>query len=316
MPTWRRAGIEVVETDLGEYIIQLEGETPSHIIVPAIHKNRQQVGRLFADRLGVPYIRRPAGADQDRPQGAAGEVPHRRRRHLRGEFRHRRIGEPGPVHQRRERADGDDRAAAPHRHPLHREDRSRRWPTCPPSSDCCRAPPRGRRSPATCRSSPGTGKAGEATGAKELHIVLLDNGRTEILAGECREMLKCIRCGACMNVCPVYRTVGGHAYGWTYPGPMGMILTTLLTGMAKSHPWWTPALSAARASRSARCGYRSSTSSSSFGNARCAIGSPTRESGGGWRSSAGRPHRLRSSPSGSGLPGDSGRWCASLAGKT
>jgi len=82
----------------------------------------------------------------------------------------------------------------------------------------------------------GTRKPGEATGAKELHIVLLDNGRTEILSGECREILKCIRCGACMNVCPVYRTVGGHSYGWTYPGPMGIILTTLLTGMAKSHP--------------------------------------------------------------------------------
>ena len=82
----------------------------------------------------------------------------------------------------------------------------------------------------------GTRKPGEATGAKELHIVLLDNGRTEILSGECREILKCIRCGACMNVCPVYRTVGGHSYGWTYPGPMGIVLTTLLTGMAKSHP--------------------------------------------------------------------------------
>jgi L-lactate dehydrogenase complex protein LldF len=69
-----------------------------------------------------------------------------------------------------------------------------------------------------------------------LHIVLVDNGRTEILAGESRDILKCIRCGACMNVCPVYRTVGGHAYGWTYPGPMGLILTALLTGMANSHP--------------------------------------------------------------------------------
>jgi L-lactate dehydrogenase complex protein LldF len=82
----------------------------------------------------------------------------------------------------------------------------------------------------------GPRKAGDTTGAKELHIVLLDNGRTEILAGESRDILKCIRCGACMNVCPVYRTVGGHAYGWTYPGPMGIVLTTLLTGMKKSHP--------------------------------------------------------------------------------
>src|SRR6185369_15138138 len=82
----------------------------------------------------------------------------------------------------------------------------------------------------------GNRKEGDATGARELHIVLLDNGRSEIVKGDCREMLKCIRCGACMNVCPVYRTVGGHAYGWTYPGPMGIVLTTLLTGMAGSHP--------------------------------------------------------------------------------
>jgi len=82
----------------------------------------------------------------------------------------------------------------------------------------------------------GPRKPGDATGAQELHIVLLDNGRSQIRAGESREILKCIRCGACMNVCPVYRTVGGHAYGWIYPGPMGLILTNLLTGMAKSHP--------------------------------------------------------------------------------
>jgi len=82
----------------------------------------------------------------------------------------------------------------------------------------------------------GTRKPGESTGAKELHIVLLDNGRTEILAGDCREILKCIRCGACMNTCPVYGSVGGHAYGSTYPGPMGIILTVLLEGMDMYHP--------------------------------------------------------------------------------
>jgi len=82
----------------------------------------------------------------------------------------------------------------------------------------------------------GTQKPGEATGAKELHIVLVDNGRSEILAGEFREILKCIRCSACMNVCPVYRVVGGHAYGSTYSGPMGIVLTAMLDGMDKAHP--------------------------------------------------------------------------------
>jgi L-lactate dehydrogenase complex protein LldF len=81
----------------------------------------------------------------------------------------------------------------------------------------------------------GIRKPGELTGAKELHIVLVDNGRSEILAGDFREILKCIRCSACLNVCPVYRRVGGHAYGSTYPGPMGIVLTTLLDGMDRAH---------------------------------------------------------------------------------
>jgi L-lactate dehydrogenase complex protein LldF len=77
---------------------------------------------------------------------------------------------------------------------------------------------------------------GEVTGTKELHIILLDNGRSEILSGECRDILKCIKCGACINVCPVYRTVGARTYGWAYPGPMGIIFTVLLRGLANSHP--------------------------------------------------------------------------------
>jgi len=82
----------------------------------------------------------------------------------------------------------------------------------------------------------GSKKQGESKGPRELHIVLLDNGRSEILKGEYREILKCIRCSACFNVCPVYRAIGGHAYGVTYPGPMGMVLTSLLEGIDKVYP--------------------------------------------------------------------------------
>jgi L-lactate dehydrogenase complex protein LldF len=81
----------------------------------------------------------------------------------------------------------------------------------------------------------GTRKPGELTGAKELHIVLVDNGRSEILLGRYRDILKCVRCSACINICPVYRMVGGHAYGSAYQGPMGVILTVLLDGMEKAH---------------------------------------------------------------------------------
>ena len=231
----QRAGIEVVETDLGEYIIQLEGETPSHIIVPAIHKNRQQVGKLFADRLGVPY--------SDDPQVLTKIA----RRVMREKFlaadagisgANFAIAESGSLVLFTNEGNGRMVTSVP---PLHIAILSleKILPRLADLPTFIRLLPRsatGQAITSYLSLITGTRKAGEATGARELHIVILDNGRTEILAGECREMLKCIRCGACMNVCPVYRTVGGHAYGWTYPGPMGMVLTTLLTGMEKSYP--------------------------------------------------------------------------------
>ena len=229
------AGIEVVETDLGEYIIQLEGETPSHIIVPAIHKNRQQVGKLFAERLGVPY--------SDDPQVLTKIA----RKVMREKFlaadagisgANFAIAESGSLVLFTNEGNGRMVTSVP---PLHIAILSleKILPKLADLPTFIRLLPRSATGQAITRYLSlitGTRKEGEATGARELHIVILDNGRSEILAGECREMLKCIRCGACMNVCPVYRTVGGHAYGWTYPGPMGMVLTTLLTGMDKSYP--------------------------------------------------------------------------------
>ena len=234
-PHLERAGIEVVETDLGEYIIQLEGESPSHIIVPAIHKNRQQVGRLFADRLDMPY--------SDDPQVLTKIA----RKVLREKFlaadagisgANFAIAESGSLVLFTNEGNGRMVTTVP---PIHIAILSieKILPSLADLPTFIRLLPRSATGQAiTSYVSVITGprKPGEATGAEELHVVLLDNGRTDILAGECREMLKCIRCGACMNVCPVYRTVGGHAYGWTYPGPMGIILTTLLTGMANSHP--------------------------------------------------------------------------------
>jgi len=229
------AGIEVVETDLGEYIIQLEHETPSHIIVPAIHKTRQQVGRLFADRLGVPYSEDPL------------ELTKIARQVLRDKFFAADAGisganfafaESGSLVLFTNEGNGRMVTTIP---PLHIVILSveKLLPSLRELPTFIRLLPRsatGQAITSYVSIITGARKAEELTGAKELHIVLLDNGRSEILAGACREMLKCIRCGACMNVCPVYRTVGGHAYGWTYPGPMGLVLTNLLTGMKKSHP--------------------------------------------------------------------------------
>lgn len=228
-------GFEVVETDLGEYIIQLEGETPSHIIVPAIHKNRQQVGRLFADRLGVDYSEDPQVLTKIA------------RKALREKFltadagisgANFAIAESGSLVLFTNEGNGRMVTSVP---PLHIAILSveKILPSLTDLPTFMRLLPRsatGQMITSYVSILTGNRKAGDATGTRELHIVLLDNGRSGILKGECREMLKCIRCGACMNVCPVYRTVGGHAYGWTYPGPMGIVLTTLLTGMAKSHP--------------------------------------------------------------------------------
>jgi len=230
-----KAGMEVLETDLGEYIIQLVGETPSHIIVPAIHKNRQQVGRLFAEKLGVDYTEDPQVLTKIA------------RRTIREKFLNADAGLSGANFAAAASGslvlftnEGNGRmvTTVP---PLHIAILSleKMIPSLADLPTFIRLLPRsatGQSITSYVSVITGTRKPGEATGAKELHIVLLDNGRAEILSGECREILKCIRCGACMNVCPVYRTVGGHSYGWTYPGPMGIVLTTLLTGMAKSHP--------------------------------------------------------------------------------
>lgn len=228
-------GLEVIETDLGEYIIQLEGEPPSHLLAPAIHKSRQQVGKLFAEKLGSDYT--------DDPQVLTKIA----RKTLREKFLTADAGisganfalaESGSLVILTNEGNGRMVTTVP---PLHIAVLSieKLLPSMRDLPTFLRLLPRsatGQTLTSYVSIISGTRKAGETTGAKELHIVLLDGGRSEIAKGEFKEMLKCIRCSACMNVCPVYRTIGGHAYGWTYPGPMGIILTGLLTGLKNSHP--------------------------------------------------------------------------------
>jgi len=228
-------GMEVVETDLGEYIVQIAGEAPSHILAPAIHKNRRQVGRLFQEKLGVEY--------SDDPKVLTGIA----RRVLRNEFltadagisgANFAIAGTGSLALFTNEGNGRMVTTVP---PLHIAVLTieKIIPTLADFASFVRLLPRsatGQPLSSYLSIITGTRKPGEATGARELHIVLVDNGRTEILRGECREILKCIRCSACMNVCPVYRVIGGHAYGSTYPGPMGIVLTVLLDGMENAHP--------------------------------------------------------------------------------
>jgi len=228
-------GMQVVETDLGEYIVQLAGESPSHILAPAIHKNRRQVGRLFSDKLGVEY--------SDDPTILTAVA----RKALRSEFLSAQAGitganfaitDSGSLAIFTNEGNGRMVTTLP---PLHVavlsiEKMLPAWTDLPAFIRLLPRSATGQILSSYLSVITGTRKPHETTGAKELHIVLLDNGRSAIRNGQYWEILKCIRCSACMNVCPVYRVIGGHAYGSTYSGPMGVILTILLDGMDAAHP--------------------------------------------------------------------------------
>ncbi|MGO9735907.1 MAG: LutB/LldF family L-lactate oxidation iron-sulfur protein [Desulfomonilaceae bacterium] len=228
-------GLRVIETDLGEYIIQIAGETPSHIIVPAIHKSREQIGRLFCEKLSCDFSDDPT------------VLTNTARKILRQEFltadaaisgANCYIADTGSIVLFTNEGNGRMVTTLP---PLHIVVTSieKALPSIENLPLLMRLLPRsatGQTLTSYLSIITGTRMPGAATGAKQLHIVLLDNGRSEIAKGPYREILKCIKCGACMNVCPVYGMIGGHAYDSTYPGPMGVILSTLLNGIENAHP--------------------------------------------------------------------------------
>jgi len=223
-------GLQVVETDLGEYIIQLAGEAPSHILGPAIHKTREQVGKLFAEKLGVPF--------SDNPELLTKIA----REKLREKFLSAHAGisganlavaQTGTVVLFTNEGNGRMVTTIP---PMHIAVFSLEK-IVPSMADLAMfaslLPRSATGQPLSSYLSliTGTRKPTETTGAKDLHVVLLDNGRSQIATGEFSNILKCIRCSACVNICPVYGTVGGHAYGSPYSGPMGIVLTILLYGL-------------------------------------------------------------------------------------
>ncbi len=227
------AGIEPTETDLGEFIIQLAGERPSHIIAPAIHKTRQEVGRLFADKLGIPYTEDPAALTR-----AA-------RSALREKFFAADMGitgcnlacaETGHITTLSNEGNIRMSTSMPRIH-LAIMGMERVTARLEDHAVLFRLLSRGAaaQSLATYISYAG-GPAGpeEIDGPEEFHLVILDNGRSRILADpEFREILCCVRCGACLNVCPVYGKIGGYAYGHPYAGPVGAVLNPLLAGLEK-----------------------------------------------------------------------------------
>ena len=228
-PALEDAGAEVVETDLGEWIIQLAGETPSHIIAPALHKDRHQIKDLFVDTVAAP----PSLAT------APTELVGFARRRLREVFLAAEVGitganigvaETGSIVLVTNEGNGRLVTALPRVHiaVLGMERLAADWHQADLLLALLARSATGQRLSSYTSVVTGPRGTDEIDGPDELHVVILDNGRSALLGGEYHEMLDCIRCGACLNVCPVYRQTGGHAYGWVYPGPMGAVLTPLL----------------------------------------------------------------------------------------
>lgn len=231
-----QAGLDVVETDLGEYIIQLAQEPPSHIIAPAVHKTRQQVAALFRQHHALG----------ERSLEQIAELVEEARTMLRQRFLAADVGitganllvaSTGSVAIVTNEGNGDLTATLPRVHIV----------TTSIEKIVADLEDAGAILEVLARSATGqsmstytsffTGprRPGDLDGPTEMHVILLDNGRSELLESEFAAMLRCIRCGACLNHCPVYASVGGHAYGWVYPGPMGSVLTPLMTSLAQGH---------------------------------------------------------------------------------
>ncbi|MCL6637157.1 MAG: iron-sulfur cluster-binding protein [Alicyclobacillus sp.] len=222
------AGVRVVETDLGEYIIQLAGEPPSHLIAPAIHKNREQIRDLFCAAGG-------RGLTTDTPSLAGFARQQLRQLFLTADLGisgcNFAIAETGTVVLFTNEGNGRMVTSLPRTH-IVMLGMERLLPTLADLEVMANLLPRsatGQKLTAYMTLLTGPRREGEGDGPEELHVVVLDNGRSNLLGDPAfQDVLHCIRCGACLNVCPVYRQVGGHAYGSVYPGPIGAVLTPLL----------------------------------------------------------------------------------------
>jgi L-lactate dehydrogenase complex protein LldF len=231
------AGIRPVETDLGEYIIQLRGEIPSHIIAPAVHLNATQVE---SDFRRVHTHLDPA-RDLSQPVQLLTEA----RGVLRDRFLAADVGitganflvaETGTSVIVTNEGNGDLTQTLPKIH-IVIASIEKVVPTLDDVSQILRVLARsatGQEMSVYTTFSTGPRRAEDVDGPQEYHVVILDNGRSSMLGTAFQDMLRCIRCGACMNHCPVYHAVGGHAYGWVYPGPMGAVLSPSLIGVDKA----------------------------------------------------------------------------------
>jgi len=229
------AGVECVETDMGEYILQLDDDRPSHIIMPAIHKTKEDVARIFADRIdGAPYTE-----DVDALIAIG-------RQALRNLFRDTRIGvsgvnflvaETGSLVLVENEGNGRMSTTVPDVHiaVTGLEKVVEKLEHVVPLFALLTRSATGQAVTTYLNVISSPRRTGERDGPREVHLILLDNGRTQAYRDErFRATLQCIRCGACMNHCPVYARVGGLSYGTTYPGPIGAIIEPHLLGLAST----------------------------------------------------------------------------------
>lgn len=225
--------IESVETDLGEYIQQLDGETPYHIVTPAMHKSKEDVAKLFHDKLHT------------KPDLTPEQLTLVARHQLRKKYAEAQVGitganfiisDTGAIALTENEGNARLSCALPETHIVivgiekvipSLTDLGLFWPLLATYGT-------GQRITSYNSIVTGPRQAGEKDGPEEMYVVLLDNGRTNILANpKTRESLYCIRCGACLNACPVYKNIGGHAYGTTYSGPIGSVITPHLKDMGE-----------------------------------------------------------------------------------
>jgi len=230
-PLLEKNGIEVWETDLGEYIVQLRNEPPYHIVTPAMHLNRSDIAKLFQEKIGGVQTNDPT------------QLVALARRKLRQAFFAGEMGisganflvaDCGMIAINTNEGNGRLCTSLPRIHIAmagiekiipHLQDLATLWPVLATAGT-------GQHLTTYCTLIGGARRNDEVDGPEQFHVVLLDNGRTELLDDtEQRDVLRCIRCGACLNACPIFRNVGGHTYGTTYQGPIGSVLTPHLRGL-------------------------------------------------------------------------------------
>jgi len=226
-------GIEPIETDLGEYIVQLAGETPYHIIAPAIHKSSEEVAALFSEKIGTE----PTLGIEDLTEVA--------RKQLREKFISADMGitggnfmvaDTGTLALVTNEGNGRMCTSMPRIH-VAIVGMEKVIPSITDLGLFLRLLIRsatGQWISSYVTTVSGPKRSKDIDGPEEFHLVIVDNGRSRILADPVlRESLYCLRCGACLNACPVYRKVGGHSYGWVYPGPIGAVISPMLTGLSR-----------------------------------------------------------------------------------